>query len=170
MHISLIEVYKLNLLIAAIITQVWHFVAKSISIRVITIVWLSKYLIIIDFATHIIWKDHRVCNIQLLIQKWLHANIDLALLLSLYLDTFLESSRHARLLDHDYIWILSDWFTNGLWVCSLVELRLVLLILNACIVWYATLIHIEVGTTNTLILGSNDWGADSHNGIAMLLR
>lgn len=88
----------------------------------------------------------------------------------MYFHALLESTGHARLLNHYDVWILAHRFLNTLGISSLVELIRVLLLLYALIVWYhSALVHVKVGTTYALLLINNRTRADCHYWIIVLL-
>lgn len=169
--IALIQIHQLNLLVTAILVrEVWHLGAEASAIRIISIVWLGEYLVIAYFATHIVLQNHGVSHVQLLVNEWLHANIQLALLLTLKLHSFFESGRHARLLDHYNVGVLPNWLLYGLRIGSLIELRHIFGLLNTWVIGNnATLVDIEIWTADTLLLATNVAGAHRHYGVVMIL-
>ena len=166
-----IHIQKLYLRVAAILVwDIRHFGSEAASIGVVAVIRLREYLITADFAIHVVGQDHWMGHIELLIQKWLHPDIYLTLLLALQFHSFLESARHTWLLYHYDVWILADWLLDGLGIGSLVELS------NVLAFWYSwvigdhtALVDVEVGAAHALLLSTNCTLWDCHYWIIVLL-
>ena len=169
--VALIQIHQLNLLVAAILVcEVRHFGPEASPIRIISVVWLREYLIIRHFAAHVVLQNHWVSNVQLLVHKWLHSDIQLTLLLTLKLHSFFESTSHTRLLDHYNIGVLPNRLLYCLGIGPLVELGYIFGLLHAWVIGNnAALVNIKIWTADALLLATDVAGADSHYWVVVIL-
>lgn len=81
-----------------------HFLPKAsvgITVVVVTVIGLVEHVVRLHFPSNIIGQSHGMCNAQLLVQKWLHSDVNLRVLLAGEFHAFLVAAGASLLLHHN---------------------------------------------------------------------